>query len=127
MPTVLSFFCPGKPVPQGSKRIVRGRMIESARGHRAWRESVAMAALAARQKSHAMFPLTSYASVTLRFCVPGAATAKPDIDKLARAVLDALTEAGIIRDDAIVISLSAEKHRPRDGERPGVDVRVTGE
>jgi Holliday junction resolvase RusA-like endonuclease len=36
-------------------------------------------------------------------------TVTPDIDKLARAVLDSLTDAGIYADDARVIRLTAQK------------------
>ena len=34
---------------------------------------------------------------------------RPDVDKLARAVLDAITESGTLRDDCQVVALSARK------------------
>jgi Holliday junction resolvase RusA-like endonuclease len=34
---------------------------------------------------------------------------RPDVDKLARACLDALTQSGAIRDDAQVVMLGATK------------------
>jgi Holliday junction resolvase RusA-like endonuclease len=46
---------------------------------------------------------------------------KPDVDKLARGVLDALRTAGCYRDDAQVVRLVADKEY---AERPGVHVRV---
>lgn len=50
----------------------------------------------------------------------GACTTRPDIDKLARAILDALS--GIIyEDDKQVIWLSAEK---RYSENPGADISI---
>jgi Holliday junction resolvase RusA-like endonuclease len=49
---------------------------------------------------------------------------KPDLDKLCRAVLDALTESGVLRDDCLVVSLIASKLY---GENPGVLVRVTSQ
>lgn len=46
---------------------------------------------------------------------------KPDVDKLTRAVLDALVAAGVIRDDSGVWALTATK---RYADRPGVDIYV---
>lgn len=46
-----------------------------------------------------------------------------DVDKLARAVLDALTNV-LYQDDAQVVSLGAVKRLTDPGEQPGVDVRV---
>lgn len=46
---------------------------------------------------------------------------KPDCDKTSRAVLDALTTAGIYEDDARVVILMAEK---RYGDVPGVSIEV---
>ncbi|GIU74792.1 MAG: hypothetical protein KatS3mg004_1879 [Bryobacteraceae bacterium] len=125
--TVVGFFTAGTPRPQGSKRLARGRMIESSRYLKAWRNAIALSAIAARQGSHALFPMRIHASVRLIFIMPHDPKARPDIDKLARPVLDALKDARIIADDAIVVHLSATKRRPEDGEQPGVDVLVGGE
>jgi Holliday junction resolvase RusA-like endonuclease len=58
----------------------------------------------------------------LRPSAPVWPAVKPDLDKLARAVLDAL--AGIvIADDALVVDLGVRK-RYADGEGPGVTVAV---
>lgn len=46
-----------------------------------------------------------------------------DLDKLARAVLDALTNV-LYQDDSQVVSLGAVKRFAEPGEQPGVDVRV---
>lgn len=51
---------------------------------------------------------------------------KPDLDKLCRAVLDALTDAGVWRDDSQVASLCAHKVYATAGERPGCVIEVTG-
>lgn len=48
---------------------------------------------------------------------------KPDLDKLCRAILDALTEAAVVTDDAQVIRLSARKVYGT----PGASVRVLAE
>jgi hypothetical protein len=42
---------------------------------------------------------------------------RPDADKLARAVLDAITESGTIRDDAQVVSLQVRKRYGQPGVR----------
>jgi crossover junction endodeoxyribonuclease RusA len=49
---------------------------------------------------------------------------RPDIDKLARAVLDAITSAGVIVDDSRVVSLSVTK---RYDDRPGVRIWIDEE
>jgi len=46
---------------------------------------------------------------------------RPDLDKLARAVKDALTGSGALRDDAQIVALVAEK---RYGDEPGVMIEL---
>jgi Holliday junction resolvase RusA-like endonuclease len=53
-----------------------------------------------------------------RFHVPAV---RPDIDKLTRAVLDGLTDGGLISDDARVVRLMVDEVY---GDRVGVDVTV---
>ena len=48
----------------------------------------------------------------------------PDLDKLARAVLDALTHSGVLRDDALVVELHCSKQYADD---PGVNVKIRPE
>lgn len=50
---------------------------------------------------------------------------KPDLDNLAKAVLDALTELGLWADDAQVDDLAIHKAWCKDGERPGCWVTIT--
>lgn len=123
MSDLLTMFVPGRPRPKGSKRIARGRLIESSRGLRQWREALALAALAARQDAGGEWPITDAAKVGMVFYVRRI-TSKPDIDKLARAVLDALVEAGILADDSIVVHLEVWKWTAGDSEGEGVSVRV---
>jgi Holliday junction resolvase RusA-like endonuclease len=47
-----------------------------------------------------------------------------DLDKLARNLLDALTDSHVIADDSYVVSLVTHKRWARDGEEPGVIVSV---
>jgi crossover junction endodeoxyribonuclease RusA len=53
---------------------------------------------------------------TVRASAPAFPFGKPDVDKLARAVLDGLTEGGAFKDDAQVITLICHKiYSPRGG------------
>jgi crossover junction endodeoxyribonuclease RusA len=45
----------------------------------------------------------------LRDSAPEYPTGKPDLDKLCRALLDSLTAAGVVKDDAQVVWLDAIK------------------
>jgi crossover junction endodeoxyribonuclease RusA len=128
---VVEFFVPGKPAPQGSKRHVgRGIMVESSREVGPWRERVA---LAAHQAMHRLPVITGAVTLALTFVLlrpkstpkrrTPAATKRPDVDKLARAVLDAITDVVIV-DDAQVINLRATKRLAELGESPGVKIRV---
>jgi len=128
----------GIPAPQGSKRHVgMGRMIESCKALKPWREQIIADTKALD------FPRTieNAVSVSLVFCfprpkshfttkgalkskVPSHKTTKPDIDKLCRAVLDALTIAELIKDDSLVHSLTAEKRYCVGEEPPGVLITV---
>lgn len=121
----LSFDVVGTPAPQGSKRMVPtaqgDRLIETNHGHkRVWRGTVAQAARAAHGDAAPLDgPLR--VEITFRFSMPrsrparvrtaGVAwkTSAPDVDKLVRSTLDALTEAGAIADDARIAELVARK------------------
>lgn len=133
---MIEFECYGSPAPQGSKRHVgNGRMIESSKKVKPWREAVKWAAVEARRGAS---PLEGALSVLLVFTLPKPQSApktrktwpskKPDIDKLIRSTFDALTDAGIWIDDAQVVSLLARKVFPLEGEdaldAPGVKVIV---
>lgn len=48
----------------------------------------------------------------------------PDVDKLARAVLDAFTQSGVLGDDAQVTALTACKSYCEDKQLPGVFTTV---
>jgi Holliday junction resolvase RusA-like endonuclease len=123
----------GQPAPQGSKRAfaVRGKggvptgriaVIESSHDRvKSWRQAVIDAALAAvgdrelpldgplklgivfalpRPKGHYG---TGRNAARLRDSAPNWPTSTPDLSKLLRATEDALTDAGIWRDDAQVV------------------------
>jgi Holliday junction resolvase RusA-like endonuclease len=104
----------GNPAPQGSKRFMgvhggRGVMIESSKAVKPWREAVKFAALDSRPQQPIDAPLV----VRMVFTVPKPKSApkkritypgsKPDLSKLVRSTEDALTDAGIWKDDARVV------------------------
>lgn len=130
-PAPVEFFVPGRPAPQGSKRHVgHGIMVESSREVGPWRERVALAAHTAMAGSEL---LAGPVILTLGFVLPRpkstpkrrtpAATKRPDVDKLARSVLDAITDT-VIADDAQVTDLRATKRLAEIGESPGVKIRL---
>lgn len=110
---VVAFFIPGTPVPQGSKTafVVGGRAVVTDQNRstlKPWRATVATYA------SEQARTFNSPVAVTLRFTMPRpqkprwhVPAVKPDIDKLVRAMLDGLTEGGLIADDARVVDLHA--------------------
>ena len=121
---ILSLFINGTPIPQGSKtaRVINGRpiMYEANRKHAAWRKDVVEGVRhyfkAIGGRDVVSIPRTSSAKVWLTFYFdkPKSNTSedmvkKPDIDKLSRAILDGLVEAGLLHDDSQVIKLVAEK------------------
>jgi crossover junction endodeoxyribonuclease RusA len=115
----------GLPAPQGSKRHVgHGVMIESSAKVKPWREAVKWAALTQlaiagcetppltgpirvvaifkfpRPKSHYR---TGRNAHLLRDDAPEFKMSRPDGEKLERSTYDALTDAGVWRDDAQVV------------------------
>jgi Holliday junction resolvase RusA-like endonuclease len=145
--TDLTFTVHGVPVPQGSHKafVVNGRAVITQDNKRTkpWRAEVAAAALDAIANDDQTFPYTCPVAVEVAFLMPrpgyhfrtgkhahelkpGAPAwhdKKPDCDKLERSLLDALTAAGVFRDDAQVADLHAVKVYA-DGP-PGARVTVT--
>ena len=130
----------GTPAPQGSKSRDRdGNMFESSKLVRPWRKAVADAVLVARANRHLLGPLavdamfyvprlrkhygTGRNAAALRGDAPARPDSKPDLDKYARGLLDALQIAGVMEDDGQVVTLVTSKHWA-DGRQPGADVRV---
>jgi crossover junction endodeoxyribonuclease RusA len=109
----------GDPVQQGSKRAIvnqhtgRAALVESAaRRLKPWRRLVADALrLAADDAGVTCWdcPVAVRVAFTMaepkRPKFPGRPAVKPDVDKLLRAVLDALTMSGVVKDDARVVEL----------------------
>lgn len=131
-PTV--FFVGGDPSPQGSsiaiiskstKRpivipVLKGRLTQ-------WRKLVESAAVTAH-RSRLPFDCPVRVDLSFRLRAPikqvrPVPSIRPDIDKLARAVLDALTGT-VLEDDGLVVCLTATKDYASSPERVGVHVEV---
>ena len=143
--TLASFRILGVPCPQGSKSfkgMVEGkrgqqipRLVESSKQLPKWRKEVTkQAAITWRGK----LPIDQPLVVIMTFTLPKPTSApktrttwpdrKPDVSKLARAVEDSLTDAGVFADDARIVDLIARKRYPNEGAgalpSPGVVVHV---
>ena len=119
----LIFFIEGTPIPQGSKTAIRhgtrARLIEANKRLKPWRNTLqtALANQAAGRRIEGPFTI----HLSFLFTPPqrpryrnangaGIHAVKPDVDKLTRAVLDSLTAADIIDDDARCLTLTATKN-----------------
>jgi len=128
----VTFQVIGTPAPQGSKRHVgRGILIESSKKVGPWREAVAHAAADALSDGSAR-AFDTPVRVTMLFYLarpkrkpkwpqPGT---RPDLSKLVRSTEDALVQAGLIQDDALIVSLSASKLYVLHGQATGADIVV---
>lgn len=148
-PGAVSAWVAGVPAPQGSKRALPGRggfrpvLVESSTKVRSWRLQVWSAFV---DTLNAMRPglghrdmaqdRTTPVIVKIVFVMPRTKAMrnrpsadfpmvqKPDTDKLARAVLDALTSAGVYADDSQVVALHGFKRRAEPGEPTGAMIHV---
>ena len=110
----VNFYVEGRPAPQGSKKSVgRGRFVEASKYLPAWRAAVVSAARLAYSGEPINAPCRLRVIVFLdkpkkpKFDV--APAVMPDVDKLARAIGDALKIAGLIEDDQLIVSLEIDK------------------
>ena len=127
-----TFEVRGIPAPQGSKRHVgNGVLIESSKLVKPWREAVKWAALELLLPAHGGRPLDGPLRASLIFTLARPVSApkgrthpdrKPDLDKLIRSTLDAITDAGLIADDARIVELRASKIY---GAVPGATIAIT--
>lgn len=99
-----------------------------------WKGAIALAALFHRPSS----PLECPIKLAITFFFPRPArllrrkspvgtlphTKKPDADNAAKAVMDSLTEIGFWRDDALVVSLVAEKFYADLGQASGALIQI---
>jgi Holliday junction resolvase RusA-like endonuclease len=130
--TALEFWVEGTPKAQPRvKAFARGRHAgvytpDTADG---WKAEVRRAALA---KCSTPEPLRGPLLVFLTFVMPRPKsrkvdywhTSRPDVDNLAKAVLDALGDAGIWGDDAQVARMVVQKIYVQGTEAPGCTVII---
>ena len=125
----VEFFAPGIPQPKGSTRafVKAGRAVVTSDNPKlkGWQRTIA-------QSAPARVMFDGAVSVVARFEMPHPTTGKrrqfhtvrPDVDKLLRAVNDALT--GVLwKDDSQIVNLEGEKTYAMVGSQPGVTVLVT--
>lgn len=151
--TGLRFWVGGIPVPQGSmSAFVRGRhasiVDQKAKTLHPWREWIGQVGKqAAAQQGIEPYdeplqvamtfylprPAKHYGTGRNRYILRGDApmfpTYKQDVDKLARGVLDAITQGGLIKDDGQVVEMIAIKlytvhTQDRPGGNPGVQINI---
>lgn len=139
----LAFTVHGIPVPQGSKTYLgHGRMVEAGgQKLKNWRHDVTRAAEQARTEHGALIgpvflevhfymprPRSHYGTgrnaALVRDSAPEYPGSRPDLDKLVRAVDDALTTSGLWIDDAQVVVLYARKLYAGPDRDPGADIRI---
>lgn len=145
----MRFVVVGTPAPQGSKKafVVKGPkgpravLIDDDKpGLKVWRDAVAQAARAAMLAGDSpigTIPAQVAVKVEIEFRVlrPKSVkpeerpfpSVKPDVDKYARAVLDAMSAAGVYVDDGQVVKCDVEKvYHPVAGAAIGVWVYEKG-
>lgn len=130
MTATLDAFISGRPAPQGSKRHVgHGVLLESSKAVGPWRTLVAWHVAQEWRNP----PMDGPVSVYLEFVMPRPASCpkrstppairRPDVDKLTRAIFDAVT--GVLwRDDSQVVSVTAEKRIAELNEQPGCRIQA---
>jgi Holliday junction resolvase RusA-like endonuclease len=123
----------GLPKPQGSKRVFNGRVVEaSGNALKVWRRAIADECQAQVTENHKL--ILGPVEVTCVFYLPRPKTVKesdrplpivpPDIDKLARGLLDGIGQSGMVwGDDSQVIELKAIKVYGTDFI--GAEVKIT--
>lgn len=130
---MITIFVPGRPAPQGSKRYLgNGVSVESSKAVAPWRADIRSTLL---EHLHDEEPMRGPVTVRLSFVMPRPANTpktaptpyaikRPDVDKLVRAVLDAIGSAGVWQDDSQVVELFARKRLAEVDEKPGCAIEI---
>jgi len=120
---VITFRVNGIPIPQGSMKVINGRVLHSQGSALAgWRSLIGWEARLAGATPHSL-----PTKITITFFMPRPKTVKrawpsvaPDLDKLIRAVLDGLTGVAY-EDDGQVVQIEAQKLY---GASVGAEIRL---
>lgn len=116
-------------------------MVESSKKVGPWREAVVAACLredltgaafAGPVRVSCTFYLTRpqghrNARGELKPSAPRYPATTPDLDKIIRSTLDALTQAAVIQDDRLVVAIDAVKLYATPARPPGADLVITEE
>jgi Holliday junction resolvase RusA-like endonuclease len=143
----LTFFVPGRPVPQGSKTAFvnksTGRPVVVDKDVRLprWRMTITSHALEVYHGPALEGPVgikvdfalkrptnhfgTGRNADTIKPSSPRYPAVMPDLDKLLRAVFDGLTDAQVWRDDSQVVWCQVAKHYVSDLWPQGEGVQIT--
>lgn len=125
----------GNPAPQGSKTAIvrngRAIMFESNKRLPEWRDTVLMGSTIARAE-HGGLTILGPVTVTMTFHMPRPKSTSrrypnsaPDLDKLIRAVGDALQESEVLANDGQIVTLVAHKVYAENETYSGVEIEIT--
>lgn len=129
----------GLPITQGSMRAVstaRGARLVHAKSPQlsAWRRAVALSVVSAAVRAGWHLPLDEPVSVCVEFRLPRPArprfeavpATRPDLDKLQRAVGDALGEEvpRVLSEDSRIVEWVARKRYAHRSSESGVVIRI---
>jgi Holliday junction resolvase RusA-like endonuclease len=125
----------GNPAPQGSKTAIvrngRAIMFESNKRLPEWRDTVLMGSTIARAE-HGGLTILGPVTVTMTFHMPRPKSTSrrypnsaPDLDKLVRAVGDALQESEVLANDGQIVTLMAHKVYAENEAYSGVEIEIT--
>ena len=125
----------GNPAPQGSKTAIvrngRAIMFESSKKLPEWRETVLMGATIARAEQGGL-TILGPVTVMMTFHMPRPKSTSrkypnsaPDLDKLIRAVGDALQESEVLANDGQIVTLVAHKVYAEKETYSGVEIEIT--
>jgi Holliday junction resolvase RusA-like endonuclease len=125
----VSFSITGDPASQGSHAIMQGRIVQvNSKKHKAWRTAIVNEVIATLPADWE--PIDGPCELIVMFLMPKPASVKrsspsvaPDLDKLIRAVGDALAIAGVYTDDSRITRISARKLYAQ-GIEPGATITV---
>lgn len=145
-----TFFISGKPIGKGRPRFRAvpnrngGHFVQTytPKATREWEQEIGeqVGIVLARLRSKGALrdielPLSGRVILNLRFNLPKPKSApkklrfqkkKPDLDNLDKALIDALSSIGLIKDDNIVTDISTCKRFATDAHPMGVEVELTG-
>jgi Holliday junction resolvase RusA-like endonuclease len=121
----------GHPRPQPRPRFINGRVVSTAdQNAKLWRAAVMTAA--GRLHGMAQIPVKVPTKFSMAFVFPTDKAARhgkphaqvPDLDNLAKLILDAMQDAGVLENDSLVSSLELSKSW---GPKGGVMVLIEGD